>query len=123
MSKLDETKKSDLRKRSFSFSIEIISLVGAQQTDRVTDILFKQLVRSATSIGANIHEAKGASSRKDFKKFYEIALKSANETVYWLHILKESNRCSEDAIGPLLDECEQLARMLASSVIKIKKSL
>ncbi len=79
-----------------------------------------QLLRSATSIGANLIEGGASSSRLEFKKFQEIALKSGNETVYWLNLLIDSLLVSEDKVTALLDEAEQICRMIASGVIKLK---
>ena len=79
-----------------------------------------QLIRSGTSIGANIVEARASSSRLEFKKFYEIALKSANETIYWLSLLKEAKLAGEEIVNVLLVEARELANMLASGVLKLK---
>ena len=72
--------KTGLRERSYSFSVKMIKLVETFPEKRIYWIISDQLLRSATSIGANIFEAKSASSKRDFIKYYEIALKSANET-------------------------------------------
>ena len=83
--------KSNIRYRTYHFSLSIIHLINQLPNERVFTILSNQLLRSSTSIGANLIEAKSASSKKDFIKYYEIALKSANETVYWLSLIKDSN--------------------------------
>lgn len=80
----------------------------------------KQLLRSATSIGANVIEAQAASSRKDFTNFFSYALKSANETKFWLCLLEDSAKIPRAAITPLLDEATQLANILASSIMTLK---
>jgi len=74
------------------------------------------------SIGANIAEAQGASSRLDFKRFYEIALKSAYETTYWLHLLKDASFVSEKSIASLIVEIEDITKMLARSIITLKST-
>lgn len=79
-----------------------------------------QLMRSATSVGANIIEGKSASSRKDFIKFYEIALKSANETKYWLGLLRDATDADKPAARALLLEAEEISRMLGASIITLK---
>lgn len=80
-----------------------------------------QLLRAATSIGANLIEAKASSSRKDFIRFYEIALKSANETKYWLSLLRDSKLLvSSSEVDGLIDESDQICRMIASSVLTLK---
>ncbi len=79
-----------------------------------------QLIRSATSIGANLIEGRAASSRLEFKKFHEIALKSANETKYWLGLLKDSKLIVTNEIDRLLAEADEIARMLAAGVLTLK---
>mgnify|MGYP001587102500 CR=1 FL=1 len=76
----------DLRERCYRFSIDVIRFVGSLNVARAFASLLDQLVRSATSIGANVTEARAASSRRDFVRFYEYALKSGNETIYSVDI-------------------------------------
>lgn len=76
--------KTDLRERCYNFGLQIIFLVDKLPNKRSAWIIEDQIIRSATSIGANLIEARASSSRLEYKKFYEIALKSANETKYWL---------------------------------------
>ena len=83
-------------------------------------VIENQLIRSATSVGANLAEGRAASSRVEFKKFHEIALKSANETKYWLSILGDLKLCDKEIIEKLLREVTEIANMLASGVIKLK---
>ena len=100
--------------------MEIITLCNEIRKDRNLWAIADQLIRSATSIGANLVEARASSSRLEFKKFYEISLKSANETIYWLNLLKDSGFVAEVKFIPLLDEATQIANMLGSGVIKLK---
>ena len=79
-----------------------------------------QLLRSATSIGANIVEAKASSSKRDFIKFYEIALKSANETEYWLGLLRDATQADKNKTNQLLVEVEEISKMLGSSLLTLK---
>ena len=74
--------KSDLKERCYQFSLQIIALTDSLPNKRSAWIITDQLIRSATSIGANLIEARASSSRLEFKKFYEISLKSANESKY-----------------------------------------
>jgi four helix bundle protein len=83
-------------------------------------ILANQLLRSGTSIGANSHEAQSAQSTKDFINKLEIALKEARECEYFLYIIIESELVNSDRFKPLLDECDQLIRILVASVNKAK---
>jgi four helix bundle protein len=116
-----QNSKVDLKIRCYKFSLEVINLTNSLPNKRSAWIIFDQLVRSATSIGANLIEAKASSSRLEFKKFYEIALKSANETKYWLGLLRDAGLADKDKINRLLSEAAELSKMLASGVIKLKR--
>lgn len=86
-------------------------------------VLVHQLMRSATSIGANVSEASGSSSRTEYKRYFEIALKSANESLYWLNLLKDSNEWKQTTqIDELIAECKALGKMLAAAVKKLKQT-
>ncbi len=82
MQNLNAKPTNDLKERSFAFSLAIIAVCDELPQKKSAWVIAGQLIRAATSIGANIVEAKASSSRLEFKKFFEIALKSANETVY-----------------------------------------
>lgn len=113
--------KTDLKQRCYSFSLEVIALTDILPNKRSAWVISDQLIRSATSIGANLVEAKASSSRLEFKKFHEIALKSANETKYWLGLLKDTKLSDATQIDKLLQEVNELANMLASSVLTLKQ--
>ena len=113
--------KSDLRERCFSFSLRVIALADVLPNKRSAWIIIDQLIRAATSIGANLVEARASSSRLEFKRFYEIALKSANETKYWLCLLRDSSLAEKNIIDELLKEVTEIANMLGSGVIKLKR--
>jgi len=95
--------KSDLKARCYKFSLDIINLIDDLPKKRSAWVIADQLVRSATSIGANLVELSASSSRLEFKKFYKISLKSAKETKYWLGLLRDSKMVSKDII--LLTTC------------------
>ncbi|MDD3774282.1 MAG: four helix bundle protein [Patescibacteria group bacterium] len=113
--------KSDIRQRCYQFSLNVIELADLLPKKRSAWVIADQLIRSATSIGANLVEAKASSSRLEFKKFYEISLKSANETIYWLGLLKDSGLADKIKIEKLENEVIELSRMLGSAVIKLKR--
>lgn len=79
-----------------------------------------QLLRAVTSIGANVVEAQASSSRKEFIKFYEIALKSANETLYWLAILRDGTAVNKEKVNAFIQEAKELANILGASVLTLK---
>ena len=112
--------RMDLRKRCFKFSLEIIKITDHLPQKRSAWVITDQLIRSACSIGANLVEAKGSSSRKEFKKFFEISLKSSNETVYWLCLLRDSGLSKEEEVDSLLKEVNEITKMIGSAVIKLK---
>jgi four helix bundle protein len=112
--------KNEFMERCYRFSIAVIKLTKDLPEKRVYWIVTDQLVRSATSIGANIIEGKSASSKKDFIKYYEIALKSANETKYWLGLLRDALDADKNEIGKLMKETSELAKILAASVLTMK---
>ena len=112
--------KTDLRRRCYNFSISVIKFIEKLPQKRTFWIISDQLLRSATSIGANVVEAKSSSSRREFIKFYEIALRSANETKYWLELLRDATEISKKEIEIPLKECEEISKMLAKSLLTLK---
>ena len=113
--------KPDIRLRCYKFSLDILKLVDTYPQKRSAWVISDQLIRAATSIGANLVEGKAASSRLEFKKFYEIALKSANETKYWLALSRDAKLAKRENFEKLYQEATEIANMLASGVIKLKK--
>lgn len=110
----------DLKKRTFIFSLEVINLLKSLEKTYVADIIGKQLLRAATSIGANIVEAQSAPSRKDFANFFNIALKSANETLYWLSLLKHARLAEADKIDKLVSETQEICKIIAKSLLTMR---
>ena len=108
--------KRALIERSLSFSKQIFALVDKLPNKRSAWVITDQLVRSSTSIGANITEAQAASSRKDFINFLNHALKSGNETKYWLLLAQELDKKLFTEIDDLLRELDQIVKILGSSV-------
>ncbi|OGF26996.1 hypothetical protein A2331_02765 [Candidatus Falkowbacteria bacterium RIFOXYB2_FULL_34_18] len=116
--------KTELKYRCYQFSINIIKFVKDLPNQKIFWVLSDQLLRSSTSIGANIIEAKSAHSKKDFIKFFEISLKSGNETKYWLGLFRDSkiinNQNDLNKINILLQEAEEICKMLGSSLLTLK---
>ena len=111
----------DLRGRTFRYSLSVIKFTDTLPRDTATQIITRQLLRSATSIGANIIEAQAASSRKDFTNFLNHPLKSANESVYWLSLLKESGKVNGSNVDTVLNETKELARILGASIVTLRR--
>ena len=112
--------KSDLKYRAYQYSIKIVKFLDALPKDVSAEIITKQLLRSATSIGANLVEAKGASSKRDFTNFFTHSLKSANETLYWLGLLRDAKKINSAELEYLLNETKELANVLGSSILTLK---
>jgi len=104
-----------IKDKSYCFALEIIGLykILLKQNEFV---LSKQLLKSGTSIGANVEEALAGQSRADFLSKMSIASKEARETSYWLRLLKDSGIISKTEIEPLLAESESIANILTSIV-------
>lgn len=101
----------DLKKRTKLFSLAIIELCSELKKTPAARILGNQLLRSATSIGANYREADAAFSRKEFAAKAGISLKEASETCYWLELLIESGSSDPKQTQPLLDEATELTKI------------
>ena len=112
--------KTELKHRAYQYSIKIIEFLDTLPKDTASEIITKQLLRSATSIGANVVEAKGASSKRDFTNFFSHALKSANESLYWLGLLRDAKKINNAQLDYLLSETKELANILGSSVLTLK---
>ena len=108
--------ESILKTRSFDFAVRIVGLSRSLMQEKHEYVLSKQILRSGTSIGANIEEANQAQSRKDFIHKLAIALKEATETNYWIRLLRESGSIEAAIADSLLDECRQIERMLTASI-------
>lgn len=113
-------KTSDVKLRAYNFSLDIIHFINDFPSKRALWVIGDQLLRASTSIGANLIEAQAASSRRDFIKFYEIALKSANETKYWICLLRDSMEEFKPQCELLLKEVVEISNMLGSSILTLK---
>lgn len=112
--------KMEFNKRLIQFSLAIIKLCQEIRKDRNLWAIADQLLRSATSIGANVVEAKSSSSKLDYLKFFQIALKSANETKYWLILVRESAQNLENQAGHLLREADEISKIIGAGVLTMK---
>lgn len=108
-------KDNVIEKKSYSFAIRIIETYK-KLNEKKEYVLSKQLLRSGTSIGANVMEGLRAQSRKDFISKMNIALKEANETEYWIRLLIDSGYLTQDDNREILSECKEVCRILFSIV-------
>ncbi len=113
--KVSEQKENPIRDKSFEFALKIVCLYQELQNQREF-VLSKQLLRSGTSIGANVEEATAAESRRDFLHKLGIASKEARETSYWLRLLSQSALEKGIEVEPLLEDSAELVRMLTAIV-------
>ncbi len=113
--------KIDLKKRAYLYALDIIKFIDSlDKKDFSIQIISKQVLRSATSIGANIIEAQAGSTKRDFTNFFSYALKSANESKFWLGLLRDSNKADKVMTDKLINETLELANILASSILTLK---
>ncbi|MDP3685532.1 MAG: four helix bundle protein [bacterium] len=112
--------KTDLRERLLEFSVHIIALASKLPRTPAGFAVANQVIRSATSVGANCEEAQDALSRADFLRTMNIALKESRETLYWLQVIERSNLLPENLVSSELREANELVAILSSSVKRLK---
>jgi four helix bundle protein len=112
----------DIKYRTYRFSVSIIKFLKDQNWNTKLNVpVFNQLIRSATSIGANVLEGRSGNSDREMIKYYRIALKSANESKYWLCILRDG--LNIEGLEKLLNEVVEIARIIAASIISMSKKM
>ena len=113
--------RSNIEQKSFLFSIRIVKLSRNLQEERKEYILSKQILRSGTSIGANVVESQQAQSRADFISKLNIALKEAVETNYWLRLFHATDFLSASEYSSLISDCRELEKIL-TAIIKTTRN-
>jgi len=113
--------ESIIAKKAYSFALEIIVLYKQLVSDKKEFVLSKQILRSGTSIGANVNEALSAQSKRDFVHKLSISLKEARETTYWLNLLKDSNYISQESFTNLNNKCNEVTKILSSIILTTKQ--
>jgi four helix bundle protein len=112
--------KISIKRRVYLYCLEIIKFVNLlDKKDLSSLVIAKQLIRSATSIGANIIEAQAGRSKKDFSNFLQHALKSANESKFWLGLIRDSGKSDRERASLLLQETIEISNILAASILTI----
>ena len=106
--------KNIIEKKSFDFAIRIVKLYKYLCNNKKEYVLSKQVLRSGTSIGANVAEAQQAQSKEDFISKLSIALKETTETKYWLRLLNATNYLNQSEIKSILDDCIEIEKILTS---------
>ncbi|MFZ4464790.1 MAG: four helix bundle protein [Bacteroidales bacterium] len=112
-----------LKNKTYDFALRVIEVYKGLKNEQKEFVLSKQLLKSGTSIGAMVREAEFAQSKADFISKLSIALKEANETNYWISILKDSSYFIEDTAVKLLSQNEEIIKLLIASINTSKRSL
>jgi len=112
--------KKEFKARIYYFIIKLVKFIDKLPKDTSSQIFVKQILRSGTSIGANYIEAQASSSKKDFINFFHHALKSANETKFWLALLRDLKKGDWKVAKELISEVAEIANILGSSLLTLK---
>ena len=115
--------KQLLQKKSFAFAVRIVNLYKYLVEQKSEYVISKQILRSGTSIGANLREAKRAQSTPDFHTKLTIALKEADETAYWLELLYETKFIDKKMYDSIQTDCEEIIKLLASITKTTRKQI
>ena len=120
MKNYKEKSKTKFKIRIYNWTLKLIRAIDGLSKDSSSQITAHQILRSGTSIGANYIEAQAASSRKDFGNFLHHALKSANESKFWLCLLRDSSKMNRQSAEELLNELTEIANILGASLLTVK---
>jgi len=112
-------KENIIQEKSFCFALRIIKLYKYLKENKKEYVLSKQLLRSGTSIGANVEEAIGGQSKNDFVSKISIAYKESRETLYWIKLLKESGYLNSKQAESIINDCEEIIKIIT----KIQKTI
>lgn len=110
----------DIQKRTYEYAKSVIFFLRSLPADYVSQTIGRQLLRSATSVGANIVEAQASPSKRDFANFYNHSLKSANESKYWLALVQDCLEGSRGNVKALVAETEEISRILGAILLKLR---
>jgi len=113
--------KRNLEERTFNFAVEVVKFLKNIKYSKENEVIKYQLVKSATSIGANYEEAQGAYSRDDFKYRIGIYFREAKESNYWIRIIKAADISKSEALEHLIKESDELKKIFSSIMKKVHK--
>ena len=116
-------KKTTVKEKSFDFAIRIVKLYKYLMEEKKEFVLSKQILRSGTSIGANINEAQQGQSKKDFLMKMNISLKECTETKYWIELLSATDFINLEQKNSIMNDCIEIEKMLTSIVKTTSESL
>lgn len=115
-------KPIDIRERTFQFALQTFRICEQINEVEKQFIITKQLARSASSVGANVREARNAESKNDFIHKLSIALKECDESIYWMELLIELSKSKKEELIELRKESDQVMRILSAIIIKAKEN-
>jgi len=115
--------KGIIRKKSYNFALRILNLFKYLKDKKKEYVLSKQILRSATPIGANVEEASASLSKREFISKFSIAYKEVKETQYWLELLKDGEYLSLPQYNSLANDCEELAKIICKIQKTTKKNI
>jgi len=127
MQKLEEKNrlKQEFKLRLYKYIIRLLKFLVKLPNNLIIQETKRQLTKSGTSMGANYFEAEAASSKKDFQNYFHISLKSANESKFWLAVIRDANLCPNNLLAELeylLKETKEIANILAKSLMTMKSN-
>lgn len=114
--------KNIIKDKSFKFAVRVVNLYKMLSNERKEYVMSKQLMRSGTSVGANIREAQNGESKADFIHKLGIAQKEADETLYWLELLKETKYLKNEEFESMRHDGAELLKILRTIIINAKKN-
>lgn len=118
----ESAKVYNIKHRAYLFSKDVVLFIGNCKFERIYYSIFDQLMRSSTSIGANLVEGRAGASKNDFLNFYTIALKSANETKYWLCLIRDTIPVDKEKIPEFIQEADELSKIIASIIVSTRSA-
>lgn len=116
-------KENVVQEKSYAFALRIVKLFRWLSEEKKEFVMAKQILRSGTSVGANVEEAIGAQSKKDFLSKMAIAYKESRESHYWLRLLHDANYIDDNAFQSVISDCEELMKILGSITRTMKTKI
>lgn len=111
----------DIKEWTLEFAILIVKFSEELKKSKIDFDIISQVRRSGTSVGANVREAKASSSRKELIRFYDIALRSANETSFWIEVIAKGYVFNSESMKKVKEELEQIEKVIAKIIVNLKK--
>jgi four helix bundle protein len=106
--------------RCYEFSKLIVLFINRIEFKRIHYSLIDQLLRSSTSVGANVIEGRSGNSRKNLEYFFSVALRSANETKYWLSLIRDTMELDKNEMNQLIQEADEISKIIGKSLLTLK---